>query len=107
LIGYSLTGLGEVARQHGEAEIARGLFGRAVKRFRRADDASGLAVALLGAGRVEAFGGDPVRAAASFAEARDLASARSAPHVAALAAAFQSLLAARKGLADDALAAMK
>jgi tetratricopeptide (TPR) repeat protein len=107
LIGYALTGLGEVARQHGEAEIARGLFGRAVQRFRRTDDQSGLAVALLGAGRVEALGGDPVRAAASFAEARDLATARSAPHIAALALAFQSLLAARRGAADDALAAMK
>jgi tetratricopeptide (TPR) repeat protein len=106
LTGYALTGLGEVARQHGETEIARGLFKRAVTRFRRSDDQAGLAVALLAAGRVEALGGDPARAAASFAEARELASAKSVTHVAALAVAFQSLLAARRGAKEDALTAM-
>jgi tetratricopeptide (TPR) repeat protein len=106
LMGYALTGLGEVARQRGEQEIARGLFERAIGQFRNADDSNGLAAALLAAGRAEVLGGDTTRAQVMLAEARETSVLQNARQAAALALAYLALLAARRGAAEDALATM-
>jgi tetratricopeptide (TPR) repeat protein len=106
LMGYALTGLGEVARQRGEQEVARGLFERAIAQFRNADDGTGLATALLAAGRAEVLGGDAPRAQVMLAEARETSILQNARTAAALAMAYLALLASRRGAAEDALATM-
>ena len=100
LQGYALTGLGEVARQHGDNGVARDLLRRAEMRFRDTLDPSGLAAALLAAARLETFAGDPGVAIAHLREANLLAEQQNARQVVALAEALLALHAARRGDAD-------
>lgn len=102
LIGYALTGLGDTARQRSEWVVARGLFSRAVAHFRDVGDQPGLAAALLASGRAELMSGEPAAALELLTEAAELASARHARVVTALAQGHLALLRAREGAAEEA-----
>jgi tetratricopeptide (TPR) repeat protein len=106
LQAYALTGLAEVSRQGGTAEVARGLFVRAVAKFRGGSDPGGLAAALLGAGRLEVVAGEASRAGDLLAEARDVATSHDVRSVAALAVAYLGLVNARCGADEEALSAL-
>jgi tetratricopeptide (TPR) repeat protein len=100
--GYALTGLGEVSRQRGLTGVARDLLARAAEQFRSAEDPSGLAAALLAAGRIEAFGGADESAKSLLLESYRLAEQQNARQVSSLAHSLLALLAARRGDGDGA-----
>jgi hypothetical protein len=82
--------------------VARDLFRRAIKQFRKVDDAHGTAAALLGAGRTELVCGDPADAEEMLLEAVELAGPRRARIVTALARAHLAVIRARAGAEEEA-----